>query len=210
MSRTFENLSEEKQGRILRAAGDEFALRGYEAAKMSAIAAAAGVSVGSLYQYFENKQDMYLQVIRSSIAGMEQLLTALSGADEDVMVKLEKIIREIQRFSRRDQLLMKLYHGATAQNDPALAAVFANAIEVVTARIYRRAIREAQATGDARTDVDADFAAFMLHNIFMTLQFSYSCAYHTERLKIYAGEDILRRDDFVVEQVLKFIKSALK
>lgn len=210
MTATFENLSPEKQGRILRAAGDEFALHGYENAKMSAIAQAAQVSVGSLYKYFENKQDMYLYVIHNSVAGMEQLLTALSQTDDDIILKAERIIREIQRFSRRDQLLMKLYHGATAQNDPALAAKFAREIEAVTAAVYRKAIRDAQAIGDIRADIDADFIAFMLHSFFMMLQFSYSCAYHTERLKIFAGEDVLRHDDFVVEQLLKFFKSALR
>ena len=79
---------------------------------------------------------------------------------------------------------MKLYHGATAQNDPALAAKFADEIEVAAARIYRKAIRDAQEAGDVRRDLNPDFIAFMLHSIFMMLQFSYSCAYHTERLRI--------------------------
>jgi len=210
MSPTFKNLSPEKQQRILRAAAEEFAENGYENAKMNTIAHAAGVSVGSLYKYFENKQDMYLIVIQRSVAEMDQLLGMLAVEDVDVMVKAERIIREIQQFSRRDQLLMKLYHGATSENDPVLAANFAKAIETAAARIYRQAIRQAQETGDARKDIDADFAAFMLHSIFMTLQFSYACAYHTERLKIYAGEDVLQHDDFVVEQVLKIIYSALQ
>ena len=84
MTPTFQNLSDEKRSRVLRAAGEEFALRGYDAAKMSSIAQGAGVSVGALYKYFENKQDLYLGVIHHSVAGMEQLLTALSRTDEDI------------------------------------------------------------------------------------------------------------------------------
>lgn len=209
-SATFGHLPAEKQARIFRAAGEEFALRGYEATKMSAVAKAAGVSVGSLYQYFENKQALYLAVIHNSIAGMEELLTALSQTREDILVKAERIIREIQRFSRKERLLIKLYQGATAQNDPDLAARLAAEIESVTARIYRQAIREAQAAGDIRMDIDADFAAYMLNSFFMMLQFSYSCEYHTKRLKIYAGAEALSQDDFVVEQMLKFFKAALK
>jgi len=210
MSQTFENLCAEKRQRIVRAAGEEFAEHGYENAKMNAIAHAAEVSVGSLYKYFENKQDMYLYVIQHSVAEMDQLLGTLAQSDVDILVKAERIVREIQRFSRRDQLLMKLYHGATSENDPMLAAAFAGAIETAAARIYRRAIRDAQLAGDIRSDIDADFAAFMLHSLFMMLQFSYACAYHSERLKIYAGDDASHNDDFVIEQVLKFIKSALQ
>ena len=210
MTPTFQNLSGEKRGRVLRAAGEEFALRGYDAAKMSAIAQAAGVSVGALYKYFENKQALYLAVIRHSVAGMERLLTALSRAEEDIVLKAERIIREIQRFSRGDQVLFKLYQGAAAQSDPAAAARFAGEIETVTARIYCQAIREAQAAGEVRPDVDAGFMAYLLHSLFMMLQSSYACEYHAQRLQIYAGADILERDDFVVEQMLKFLKSALK
>ncbi len=209
-SDTFLHLPAEKQARIFRAAGEAFALQGYETAKMSAIAQGAEVSVGSLYQYFENKQALYLAVMHNSIAEMEALLTALSQTREDIIVKAERIIREIQRFSRKEQLLIKLYQGATAQTDPGLAARLAAEIESVTARIYRQAIREAQASGDVRADIDADFTAYMLNSFFIMLQFTYSCEYHTERLKIYAGADALNQDDFVVAQMLKFFKAALK
>ena len=207
MTDTFQNLPAEKQERILRAAGDEFARHGYENAKMSEIARAAHVSVGSLYKYFDHKQDMYLHVIHSSVAEMERLLTILSRTDDDILVKARRILREIQRSSREDPLLMKLYSGAMAQNDPEMAARFAREIETATARIYCRAIREAQEAGEIRKDIDPDISAFLLHSLFMMLQFSYACEYHKERFKLYAGEET--PDDYVVEQILKFIKNGL-
>ena len=72
------------------------------------------------------------------------------------------------------------------------------------------AIEEGKKAGDIREDIDAPFAAWLLDNIFMSLQFSYACDYYIERFRIYAGSDITERDDFVVEQCLKFVKSALK
>ena len=207
MTYTFQNLHPEKQNRILRAAGDEFARHGYENAKMSEIANAAKVSVGSLYKYFANKQDMYLEVIQSSIAEMERLLTILSQEDVDILKKAERIIREIQRSARRDPLLMKLYSGAMAQNDPEMAAYFAREIETATARIYCKAIREAQEAGEIRKDIDPEISAFLLHSLFMMLQFSYACEYHKERRKLYTAEDT--PDDYVVKQILKFIKTGL-
>ena len=83
-------------------------------------------------------------------------------------------------------------------------------MEALTASIYRRAIEEGQKSGEIRTDIDAAFAAYLLDNIFMSLQFSYACDYYVERFRIYAGNSITQRDDFVVEQCLKFVKSALK
>lgn len=58
MSQT-EALSPEKQRQILRGAAEVFAEDGYEGASMSRIAACAGVSKGTLYNYFDSKADMF-------------------------------------------------------------------------------------------------------------------------------------------------------
>ena len=177
---------------------------------MNAIAKKAGVSAGSLYKYFENKQDLFLTIIQYSIQSMEDLLTVLAVSSEDILVKVERIIREIQRTSRENSTLVKLYNGMTAENNPRFAAQFAYEMEALTAKIYREAILQGQKNGEIRTDIDAAFAAFLLDNIIMALQFSYSCDHYKERFSIYAGNSIAQRDDFVVEQCLKFVKSALK
>ena len=59
-TQTFLNLPKEKQERILRAAIEEFGKRNVNEAKLSNIISAAGISRGSLYQYFEGKEDMYI------------------------------------------------------------------------------------------------------------------------------------------------------
>jgi TetR/AcrR family transcriptional repressor of mexJK operon len=58
MSET-ELLSPEKQEQILRGAAAVFAENGYEGASMSRIAARAGVSKGTLYNYFGGKAEMF-------------------------------------------------------------------------------------------------------------------------------------------------------
>ena len=54
-----EVLSPEKRAQILRGAAAMFTENGYEGASMSRIAAEAGVSKGTLYNYFESKADMF-------------------------------------------------------------------------------------------------------------------------------------------------------
>jgi len=56
---TFENLPEEKKKRIIDAAMDEFSENSYNAASLNRIVKAAGISKGSLYQYFADKRDLY-------------------------------------------------------------------------------------------------------------------------------------------------------
>ncbi len=54
-----EALSPEKQRQILEGAGCVFAREGYEGASMSRIAAEAGVSKGTLYNYFASKAELF-------------------------------------------------------------------------------------------------------------------------------------------------------
>jgi len=63
---TFLNLPEEKRRRIVQAATEEFSACGLENASTNRIVAAAGISKGSFYQYFDDKRDLFnylLQVV---------------------------------------------------------------------------------------------------------------------------------------------------
>lgn len=57
---TFINLNEEKQENIMRAAIKKFSSQGYEKANIGDIAKDASVAKGSMYQYFENKKELFL------------------------------------------------------------------------------------------------------------------------------------------------------
>ena len=56
---TFLNLPPEKRQQIVDAAVDEFAAYGLENASTNRIVVASGISKGSFYQYFEDKQDVF-------------------------------------------------------------------------------------------------------------------------------------------------------
>lgn len=52
---------------ILDAAMQVFSTRGYAGASIRAIAKAAGISIGGVYLYFKNKEELYLDLIQSRI-----------------------------------------------------------------------------------------------------------------------------------------------
>ena len=61
---TFFRLPDDKRERILRCAIDEFHRKGFEKANIGEIAARAGVAKGSMYQYFDNKRELFLYTAR--------------------------------------------------------------------------------------------------------------------------------------------------
>lgn len=60
---TFLNLPEEKRNIIINAAIDEFAEYGLENASTNRIVANSGIAKGSFYQYFEDKQDVFMYLL---------------------------------------------------------------------------------------------------------------------------------------------------
>jgi AcrR family transcriptional regulator len=64
---TFFNLNVEKQERLIRAAISEFLKNGFEKGNVGNIAKSAGVAKGSMYQYFEDKKEIFMYSLRWAI-----------------------------------------------------------------------------------------------------------------------------------------------
>src|SRR5690348_13049829 len=73
----FARLPPEQQQAIVGAAADEFAAHGFHDASLNRIIDAAGISKGSMYYYFDGKEDLYAHVLRLE---MEHLLRSDEGA----------------------------------------------------------------------------------------------------------------------------------
>ena len=205
---SFTKISEEKRSRILKTATTEFANHGFDSANINVIAKNSGISIGSMYSYFSSKEDLFSTVVHHAAETLKSILDEIMQSEEDLLIKLERIIKAIQLNSRTNVLLTKLYGQLTAENRPDLISKIVSEIESVSAELYSSFLEKAQKEKLIREDIDVKLFAFFLDNLFVSLQFSYACEYYKERLKIFAGEDVFEKDDLVAEQMMKFIKGA--
>lgn len=205
---SFNKLSEEKKSRIFEAAISEFADFGYERANINKIAEKASVSVGSMYKYFNNKQDLYLSIVNYSVEKLKTVLHEIISNNDNFMITVEKIIKAIQLFSRNNIYSTRLYNEMATENNSELVWKIASNMEGVTAKLYASIIKKAQENGEIRNDIDPNYFAFFLDNLFILLQFSYSCEYYKERLKLFINENVFDNDELLAEELLKFIRGA--
>lgn len=205
----FNKVSPEKQGRILEAAIDEFAEHGYDSANINNIAQKAGVSVGSMYKYFDSKEDLYLTVVHLGVETLKAALEDIVTREADLFNRIEMILRAIQTFSRRYVNLTRLYNEMTTESRSDLTWTIVSHMEGVTAELYASYIKEAQGNGQIRQDIDPKYFAFFLDNLFVQLQFAYACDYYKNRMKMFVGEDAFDNDNLMVAQLMKFIRGAL-
>ena len=105
-SDTFRGTS--KRERILRAAVDVFAQNGYFNAKVSEIAKAAGGAGGTIYLYFDNKEDVLITIFREHTRSYLQ--------------SLERELMPVRRHEDRIRTAIR-HHLETLGHDRALAVV---------------------------------------------------------------------------------------
>lgn len=205
----FEKIPEERKEHILEVGIDEFSSKGYENANINVIAHNAGISIGLMYKYFSTKEDLFLTCITRGMKILEDAVDEIMISRDKLLVKAEKLLRATCELSKKNIKYIKLYNEITAEKDGERAVMLAREIESITSRKYITSIAQALACGDVRQDLDPRLFAFFLDNLLTTLQFSFTCEYYKERLKIYTGVDTdCLNDDEIVNQLLKFIESA--
>ncbi len=205
----YKKLSDDQLNTLLQAAIHEFAAKGYERARISTIAHQAGVSVGVIYKYYEDKPALFLACVRVSLEPLHDALKEAVSKSDRIEDSLESIIRTLVRHSKAHQEVNRMYHEITGNSAHQLSRALSREIEEMSSLVYTDLIRKAQAEGRCRSDADPRLFAFFLDDLFMMLQFSYSCDYYRERLKLYVGEDVLEDDDRIAVQLRKFLAGAL-
>ena len=155
----FEKLEPGKQEAILRAAGEEFAEKGFEAASINRIIRNSGMSKGSVYYYFEDKADLFATTLERSIQRtMEEIgwfSLEVLGRDEFWDALLELVHRTVD-WARRNEWWIRLgraFH--RLEQESGTEATTSRLLEVGKGW-WSSIIQRGQLLGLIRTDLPVD------------------------------------------------------
>lgn len=117
---TFENLPGAKRQAIIDLAVAEFAEHPYAVASLSRIVERAGIAKGSIYQYFEHKQDLYLFILDLAARQQLALLRAQAppAADLDFFALLRWQMQASAQVGLQAPLLTRLMYRAVTDDVP--------------------------------------------------------------------------------------------
>lgn len=202
-------LTKEQTDSILRSAAEEFANNGFAHSRISSIAKNAGVSVGVIYKYYKDKEDLFNACVVKSLEALDEVFLSVKDKKLSLMDSVDDLIAQVQIFSRKKPEYFRLYHQITVSGSPELTDQTAELIEGKSAELYRGILEKAKASGEVREDLDPSLFAFFFDNLLMMLHFSYTCGYYEDRFRVFCGEDIESKDDLVREQMKLFIGGAL-
>lgn len=117
--------SAERRQAIVDAALVEFSANGFAAARLDDIAARAGVAKGTIYLYFKDKEELFQELIRTSIVPLVGRLGPPSSPDISARMLCERFIEmfvtEVYQTRRADIIRLIIAEGARF---PALAEFY--------------------------------------------------------------------------------------
>ncbi len=206
-SRTMDELSPRKRPRqrrsietvdaIVEAAARVFAERGYAGGSTNRIALTAGVSIGSLYEYFPNKGSILVAVaerhLGRMIADVERLLERAQAGCEPLEPLLRRFVLAMLEVHERDPALHHVVF-AEAPHPPELHECVLQSEE----RLAHSWLSILQQLGDARVR-DADTAAHLIVQLTEAL---------THRFVLHGLHDL--STDVFIEEVVVLLKRYLR
>lgn len=163
---TFSNLPEAKRRALIDLALDEFAGHPYGTASLSRIVARAGIAKGSVYQYFADKQELYLFLLDYAIQEQLRILASFPPPDPhaDMFAALRWQMHASLQVDAADPRLTRLMYHAVSDELPFREEV-ARRIQAAGEEHVLRMVRAAVARGEIDPAIDAELAAFFIRSV---------------------------------------------
>jgi AcrR family transcriptional regulator len=203
---TFSVISDEKKERILDTAAREFALKGYDSANIKDIAAQAGISKGSIYDYFENKEDLYLTVSTHGISLSRKNIDSVIVENKDFFDQIRGIFLAGHDFVIKNPHYAQLYVNIASCGMERFARRLTLRVEKHTADYYKEVIHRGVKNGTIRPDVDVNMAAFIINSLYIIMMISPV----SEHYRIRFSEYLEAKDTKINEKMAEHIDSLIE
>ncbi len=179
VTRTFRRLDPERQQAIILAILGEAAESGPASLNIKQVAQRAGVAVGSLYQYFGDRDSMLdfavelcVRYVTEIFEQYQPMLAAMPLREALAAYLIGGI-----EWSQTQAGFLQLFARAAYQGDPALAERLVIPIADVLRKMMNDIFAQAAARGEIRPDVDHEAAARLVNALMIAVGDSYLLPY---------------------------------
>jgi AcrR family transcriptional regulator len=155
----------ERPQEILEAAFVEFSRNGYAMTTLDRVAERAGVTKGTIYVYFENKEHLFISMVRevtkAALDTVHEMLETHEGSTADLLrAQFSFIYQHIVEDRRRREVLRMLI--AEAPRFPELADRYHQEILRPCLDMLRQAIRRGMDRGEFRNSAIVDLPQIVI------------------------------------------------
>src|SRR5579862_1356106 len=160
----------ERPQEILEAAFVEFSRNGYAMTTLDRVAEHAGVTKGTIYVYFENKEHLFIYIVRevtkAALDTVHEMLETHQGTTADLLrAQFSFIYQHVVEDGRRREVLRMLI--AEAPRFPALADRYYEEILRPCLELLRQAIQRGIDRGEIRRSAVIDYPQVIIAPVAM-------------------------------------------
>lgn len=162
--KTFQNLSPEKQKKIADAALYEFAAKGFQGASINAIVQSLGIAKGSIYQYFDDKNGLFLYVFSGSMERVKDYLRAVRDEtrEETLSARLEKTLIAGVRFIKENPMVYRLYIKILAESSMPFREEILSSLKHYSFEYIHSFLEDAKQKNELKNDIDIIKSGFII------------------------------------------------
>lgn len=156
---TWANLDAERRARVLHAAMAEFGRHGYSGGSLNVIAREAGVSKGSLFQYFDGKFDFFAHVAeQTSLRIYDEMLPHLRAPapGQTFVERFLDLVDIWVDYMAEHPLERGVTAATTMELDPQVRQAVREPVHQLYAQGLRPLLAAARDDGEFRPDADLD------------------------------------------------------
>lgn len=167
---TFLNLPEEKRKAFLEIALDEFANNDYNTASVSKIVEKAGIAKGSVYQYFEDKQDLFMHLLDFANQEMMGVIQQTPPPDPDANFfetlrwQMSVTVQASLKYPVHSKLARRAYNSPLPFRDTIIEKA-----KKVREEHFQGLVARAQAAGHLDLNLDPAVVSFMVQGLMSDL-----------------------------------------
>lgn len=160
---TFQNLPGQKRERILEAAVREFAARGYGKASVNTIVAEAGIAKGSVYQYFRNKEDLFLHLAdRFVLLVKDAVRRAAAAPATDFFGQVRQVFLAGIGFLREEPAFFRFYLRILSDEEAPRREELISRVRLFPVDYFGPLCEVARARGEIRRELATGMVIFLL------------------------------------------------
>ena len=203
---TFLNLSDAKRKAFLEIALEEFANNDYNTASVSKIVEKAGIAKGSVYQYFEDKQDLFMYLLdfanQEMMGVIQQTPPPDPNADffETLRWQMAVAVQASLKYPVHSKLARRAYSSPLPFRDTILEKM-----KKVREEHFQRLVTQAQASGHLDPRLDPAVVSFMVQGLMNDMGSFLQSKFSKQKGNWIALPEV----SAVCDQVIEVLKSGL-
>lgn len=160
-------MSETRKERIIEAATSSFSHYGFKGTTIESVARIAKVGKGTVYTYFENKEELFDEIVNQTIQHMMNVANESIQEGVAFHENIRYVLEAILAFRRNHSLIFKMIQEARELRTIQIIKTLEKIDDEIIS--YLKSLIEQQMEKGANIQQDPEFLAFLLFKIYQIL-----------------------------------------